>query len=315
MKQEKYGFVYIWYDTGKNRYYLGAHWGTEDDGYICSSKWMSMSKLRRPSDFKRRIISRHKTKEETFNEEFRILQMIKDEELGIRYYNKHKNIKICDGPAWNKGKKLHYDVWNKNKKGSYSLVHKGSFKKGQQPWNEGLTVDDPRVNKYTIKRLKTIELRKAEGRDYSNKFKGKIRTDLSEQARYNMGWTRGLKLRPRTDEEKRITGQKNSVHMNKKWQDPEYKKMQSESHKGNKTYTNGIEYRQFKPGKQPEGWVEGARKGYKCKPRKENWNKRPQHKEHNPQYGKHWYNNGKIAKTFHPNEVPDGWTKGRVLTL
>ena len=37
---EKYGFVYIWYDRKHKRYYIGCRWGTENDGYICSSSWM-----------------------------------------------------------------------------------------------------------------------------------------------------------------------------------------------------------------------------------------------------------------------------------
>lgn len=32
MHEEKYGFVYIWRDRKYNRYYIGCHWGREDDG-------------------------------------------------------------------------------------------------------------------------------------------------------------------------------------------------------------------------------------------------------------------------------------------
>jgi hypothetical protein len=56
--QEKYGFVYIWYDRKRKMYYIGSHWGTEDDGYICSSTRMRNAYRRRPNDFKRRILSR-----------------------------------------------------------------------------------------------------------------------------------------------------------------------------------------------------------------------------------------------------------------
>ena len=87
-KEEKYGFVYIWRDRKHKRYYIGCHWGTEDDGYICSSRWMRKSYRRRPNDFKRRIIiSNIKSRLETFIEEQRWLSFIKDEELGKRYYN------------------------------------------------------------------------------------------------------------------------------------------------------------------------------------------------------------------------------------
>ena len=53
---EKYGFVYIWYDRKHRRYYIGSHWGTENDNYICSSHWMIKSYKRRPEDFRRKII-------------------------------------------------------------------------------------------------------------------------------------------------------------------------------------------------------------------------------------------------------------------
>jgi hypothetical protein len=85
---EKYGFVYLWRDKKHNRYYLGCHWGTENDGHICSSSWMKESYKRRPNDFKRKIIakvfSNHK---DLLSEEFKWLSKIKDNELGKKYYN------------------------------------------------------------------------------------------------------------------------------------------------------------------------------------------------------------------------------------
>ena len=88
-----YGFVYLWRDKGKNRWYIGSHWGTEDDGYICSSNWMNISYKRRPQDFRRRILSRvYTTKEDLLEEEYRILQKIRKEELGIDEWNKARLI-------------------------------------------------------------------------------------------------------------------------------------------------------------------------------------------------------------------------------
>lgn len=84
----KYGFVYLWYDRKHKRYYVGSHWGTEDDGYICSSKWMRQSYRRRPNDFKRRIISTViSSRQDLLDEEYKFLSMIKSDELGKRYYN------------------------------------------------------------------------------------------------------------------------------------------------------------------------------------------------------------------------------------
>lgn len=87
----KYGFVYLWRDRKHNRYYLGRHWGTIEDNYICSSRMMRQSYNRRPEDFKRRILSIVSTKEKLIIEEQRFLNMIKKNELGTRYYNKILN--------------------------------------------------------------------------------------------------------------------------------------------------------------------------------------------------------------------------------
>ena len=86
---EKFGFVYIWRDNKYNRYYIGCHWGTFDDGYICSSSWMMQAYKRRPQDFKRRILRIINTNRlDLFKEEDNWLNLIKTEELGKKYYNK-----------------------------------------------------------------------------------------------------------------------------------------------------------------------------------------------------------------------------------
>jgi hypothetical protein len=85
---EKYGFVYIWFDRKRKMYYIGCHWGTVDDGYICSSNRMRDAYRRRPQDFKRRLLRTNiKDKTKVLEEEYRWLSKIKIEELGERYYN------------------------------------------------------------------------------------------------------------------------------------------------------------------------------------------------------------------------------------
>lgn len=92
---EKYGFVYIWYDRKHKRYYVGAHWGDINDGYICSSPWMLKAYKRRPKDFKRRIIAKiYTNRKDTFLLEEKYLQLIKPDEIKIRYYN--LNTKVSD---------------------------------------------------------------------------------------------------------------------------------------------------------------------------------------------------------------------------
>ena len=78
MSTEKYGFVYLWFDRKHNRYYVGCHWGAENDGYICSSRWMNKSYKRRPQDFKRRILINHiEKRSDMYIHEQRFLDMIK----------------------------------------------------------------------------------------------------------------------------------------------------------------------------------------------------------------------------------------------
>lgn len=85
---ENHGFVYIWFDRKHKRYYVGCHWGFEEDGYICSSRWMRKSFRRRPDDFKRRILKTNiLSRRETYIAEQYYFDMIKPEELKTRYYN------------------------------------------------------------------------------------------------------------------------------------------------------------------------------------------------------------------------------------
>lgn len=104
---EPYGFVYIWYDRKHKRYYIGSHWGNETDGYICSSNWMRMSFVRRPEDFKRRILKKiFSNRKDLLEEEQRWLNMIDPTKINVnnklqryrddnvRYYN--LNLKIND---------------------------------------------------------------------------------------------------------------------------------------------------------------------------------------------------------------------------
>lgn len=84
---EKYGFVYIWRDRKHKRYYIGCRWGTIDDGYICSSRWMRNSFRRRPEDFKRRIVAIVSDRKILLDEEYKWLQLIENAQLGKKYYN------------------------------------------------------------------------------------------------------------------------------------------------------------------------------------------------------------------------------------
>jgi len=102
---EKYGFVYVWYDRQRKRYYVGSHWGNENDRYVCSSTWMKHVYKKNPMLFKRRVVKRiYTSRADLLVEEQRWLDMIKDHELAtfnttleqrqtVRYYNFTKSVK------------------------------------------------------------------------------------------------------------------------------------------------------------------------------------------------------------------------------
>ena len=99
MSIEKHGFIYVWRDKKHNMYYVGCHWGSENDGYICSSTRMRNAYRRRPEDFKRRIVQRVYVRSELLTEEHKWLAQIKDSELGKKFYNaskKHFGHWSCD---------------------------------------------------------------------------------------------------------------------------------------------------------------------------------------------------------------------------
>ena len=83
----KYGFVYIWFDRKRKMFYIGSHWGTEKDGYICSSNRMRDAYRRRPDDFKRRVLRTFLDKKELLIEEGKWLRLIENHQLGKKYYN------------------------------------------------------------------------------------------------------------------------------------------------------------------------------------------------------------------------------------
>lgn len=87
------GFIYVWRDRKRNMYYVGCHWGTETDGYVCSSTWMRNAYSRRQEDFSRKIVSRIcSSRNDLLIEEYRWLQMISDDQLGKKFYNLTKHL-------------------------------------------------------------------------------------------------------------------------------------------------------------------------------------------------------------------------------
>ena len=159
----KYGFVYIWRDRKYKRFYIGSHWGTKEDGYVCSSTWMRQAYSYRPEDFKRRILTEvYTSRKDLLEMEQHWFNMIKPEEIRHRYYN--LNIKTT--AHWsakenaltvaqkisraNKGNKsINAGKW---KKGQRSNI-KREFKIGELPHNAGKSYDEY----YGIEKSKNVK--------------------------------------------------------------------------------------------------------------------------------------------------------------
>lgn len=84
------GFVYLWRDNKNNKYYLGSHLGTLDDGYTGSNLHFYNAQKKRPQDFSRKILEYVSDRNQILVREEVWLSLIKDEELGKRYYNLKK---------------------------------------------------------------------------------------------------------------------------------------------------------------------------------------------------------------------------------
>lgn len=147
------GFVYIWRDRKHNRYYIGSHWGAENDGYVCSSRWMRKSYSRRPEDFKRRILARVNTSRiDLLAEEHSWLNRIETTLLGKKYYN----LRIDTMHLWHAnddsrlkvGEKISKALKGKPSKSSgkfkpgNAIGTKTQFSKGQIPHNLGKSFED-----------------------------------------------------------------------------------------------------------------------------------------------------------------------------
>lgn len=243
---EKYGFVYIWFDRKHRRYYVGSHWGTEDDGYVCSSQWMKRSWERRPEDFKRRIIKRGFTdKKSLLIEESRYLKMIKSEELKVRYYN----LRNFDTNHWSALESDHIrsisEKISRSKKEAYkanpemSKRNSEAIKKAYQ--------DDPSIKERISKTLK------------------KAYTDDPEMARKNSeaiskAYREDPTYRQRLSEIHKglMTGENHPLfgvgHKE------ESKRKMSEAHRDTRWITDGLICRMVKVSESiPEGWRYGRK--------------------------------------------------------
>ncbi|NBW12462.1 MAG: hypothetical protein EBR82_30965 [Caulobacteraceae bacterium] len=187
---EKYGFVYIWMDRKHKRFYIGCHWGTQDDGYICSSNWMRRSYKRRPNDFKRRILEKVVSRDQLLIAEGKWLYLIPNEELGKKYYNLTNHVNGHWTSDNEKQISIKEKISNTKKKfwsspeseAAREKIRQLNKEKGIKPpsrkgvpgWNKGLTKDtDQRIKNNSIAISKPKSNTKLMGR--YNKFRDSLK--------------------------------------------------------------------------------------------------------------------------------------------
>jgi hypothetical protein len=196
------GFIYIWRDKKHKRYYIGSHWGNENDGYICSCRWMRKAYNRRPLDFKRRIISKiYTSRKDLLEEENRWLSMIKSHELKIRYYNSRN----CEFNHWSADDQKLIAIGKR-----ISNVNKGKKQTFKDPIERGRKISESKKKVFDKRREETglsfspehlIEMREAKlGKKHTQEWKDNNSKLLKEQ------WQNGIRIgkkrnRPHTDKE------------------------------------------------------------------------------------------------------------------
>jgi len=187
-KEKTSGFVYIWFDRKHKRYYIGSHWGDQNDGYICSSDWMKKAYKRRPDDFKRRILKIVITnRQDLLNEENRWLSMIKKEELKIRYYNHHNT----EFGHWSTDEKRRAEIGQK-----ISKTNKGMKIEFSDPVGRGQKIAEGKRKAFEKRKKETGECFSEEHREkLAAKKRGTTRSPeakakLSEtlKNKYASGW-------------------------------------------------------------------------------------------------------------------------------
>jgi len=164
----KYGFVYIWRDRKHARYYIGSHWGTEDDGYVCSSFWMKQAYKLRPEDFRRRILFRIDDRILLRQKEEEWLRLIKPEELKERYYN----LSLGGTGHW---ASYPDKINNIGEKISYTTKQAMQRKDVRAKYLEGLKTRDNKSSDPEVRRKRSTSMMgKNKGNKHSEEFKRKM---------------------------------------------------------------------------------------------------------------------------------------------
>jgi hypothetical protein len=247
------GFVYLWYDCKKKRFYLGSHMGSAQSRYVCSSKNMKKAYARRPETFKRRIIHWHtdECRKSLYAVEEKWLALIKEEELGKRYYNLHRSGGGFDGAHTRKlwAQKDHREKHVQSMKKAWTPERKAAHsEKMRQKWQEAefrKKVDghSERTKAVWADPEKGENMRAAVKKHHdSYVYSDETRSKMSESARKRV--TLEWKIQTVARMVAANDGSGGRAHSGKRW------------------YNDGRSSSRFFPGSEPEGWALGRfRKG------------------------------------------------------
>ena len=277
----KHGIVYLWFDRKHKRYYLGSHWGTENDGYICSSRWMRNSYKRRPQDFKRRILLKNISNEiDTRKAEHKLLQMIKDKELGIKYYN-HFNFVLYYATSEEISKETKKAMWRPDVREKYLAAIKDRVIDQSEEVRE----------KRRVSMIKTMEEKFPIDERHTPRWEFN-----SVEYKENMAKSVSLKWKKLTTDEKLQIGNKISESLK------DTKELRSQTIKSLFWWTDGTNNKRSKecPGDnwykgRSKKWINSFKNSIKDKPLK----------------GKLWWNNG-LINTKSIESPGEKWIKGKL---
>lgn len=126
-----YGFVYIWRDNLKQKYYIGSHLGPTTDSYIGSNKWLQAAYRKRSHTFKRRILTYLTVSGITHKQTLALLHQL--EQSWLNLIPDHE---LATTTNVTNGQFKYYNM----KKTAAGGSHKGHTKNRLKPqWNKGLT--------------------------------------------------------------------------------------------------------------------------------------------------------------------------------
>jgi hypothetical protein len=101
-----YGYVYMWSDLERNKFYIGSHKGSIYDKYKSGSKWLNDAIKKRPDTVKFRVLEYYygTDRNELYKLEDKYLIFF-NVELNDNFYNFKNQAKGGTGPFKHKGKK------------------------------------------------------------------------------------------------------------------------------------------------------------------------------------------------------------------